>query len=65
LWSEDLKGRDHLKDLVIHGNTLKYNLEKLGVDWIHLAQNMDQWQAFVNIVMNHCAALNARNFLGS
>jgi hypothetical protein len=26
---------------------------------------MDQWQAFVNIVMNHCAALNARNFLGS
>jgi hypothetical protein len=23
-----------------------------GVDWIHLAQNGNQWQAFVNTVMN-------------
>jgi hypothetical protein len=23
-----------------------------GVDWIHLVQDMDQWQASVNIVMN-------------
>jgi len=23
-----------------------------GVDWIHLAQDRDQWQAFVNTVMN-------------
>jgi len=23
-----------------------------GVDWIHLAQDRDQWQALVNIVMN-------------
>jgi hypothetical protein len=24
-----------------------------GMDWIHLAQNRDQWQALVNTVMNH------------
>jgi len=23
-----------------------------GVNWIHVAQNRDQWHAFVNIVMN-------------
>jgi hypothetical protein len=23
-----------------------------GVDWIHLAQDRDQWKAFVNMVMN-------------
>jgi hypothetical protein len=23
-----------------------------GVDWINLAQDMDQWRAFVNTVMN-------------
>jgi hypothetical protein len=23
-----------------------------GVDWIHLAQNMDWWQAVVNTIMN-------------
>jgi hypothetical protein len=23
-----------------------------GVDWTHLAQNRDQWQSLVNIVMN-------------
>jgi hypothetical protein len=24
-----------------------------GVDWMHLAQDRDQWQAVVNMVMNH------------
>jgi hypothetical protein len=23
-----------------------------GVDWIHLAQDMDQWWAIVNMIMN-------------
>jgi hypothetical protein len=23
-----------------------------GIDWIYLAQNMDQWRALVNVVMN-------------
>jgi hypothetical protein len=34
---------------------MKMDLKEIGwegVDWIHLAQDRDQWQAFVNIVMN-------------
>jgi len=23
-----------------------------GINWIHVAQHMDQWRAFVNMVMN-------------
>jgi hypothetical protein len=37
----------------------KYNIrmdlrktEGEGVDWLHLAQDMDQWRAVVNMVMN-------------
>jgi len=26
--------------------------ESKGVDWIHLAEDKDQWQALVNTVMN-------------
>jgi hypothetical protein len=25
-----------------------------GVEWMHLAQDRDQWQALVNVVMNLC-----------
>jgi hypothetical protein len=25
-----------------------------GANWIHLGQDMDQWRAFVNTVMNLC-----------
>jgi hypothetical protein len=34
---------------------LELNLRVIGwegVDWIHLAQDRDQWQAFVNTVMD-------------
>jgi hypothetical protein len=27
-------------------------IELQGVNWIHLAQDRDKWQAFVNMIMN-------------
>jgi hypothetical protein len=36
-----------------------------GVDWIHLAQDMDQCPALVNTVMNLRIPQNAGNFLTS
>jgi hypothetical protein len=54
-WSENLKGRkDHLKDKGMNGRiTLKYVLNEYyeDMDRIHLTQDRDQWQAFVNMVM--------------
>jgi hypothetical protein len=35
------------------------------VDWMHLAQNRDQWRALVNTVMNLWVPQNAENFLSS
>jgi hypothetical protein len=34
-----------------------------GMDWIDLAQDMDQWRALVNKVMNLRVLLNAGKFL--
>jgi hypothetical protein len=53
--SENLMGRDHLEELGIDGKIiLEWILGKCGgnVDWIHLAQNRDQWQAVVDTIMN-------------
>jgi hypothetical protein len=36
-----------------------------GMDWIHLAQDRDQWQALVNTVMNLQVPKNVGKFLGS
>jgi hypothetical protein len=36
-------------------DNIKINLREIewdGVDWIHLAQDRDQWRALVNTVMN-------------
>jgi hypothetical protein len=36
-------------------NNIKMDLRDIewdGIDWIHLAQNRDQWRALVNTVMN-------------
>jgi hypothetical protein len=33
------------------------------VDWMHLAQDRDQWQALVKIVMNLCVPLRTENSL--
>jgi hypothetical protein len=51
---EKLKGIDHLEDLEVDGKIL---LERIlgkydGVDWIHLAEDRDQWRILKNTVMN-------------
>jgi hypothetical protein len=38
-------------------DTIKIDLREIGfgvVDWVHLAQNRDQWWALANMVMNLC-----------
>jgi hypothetical protein len=35
------------------------------VDWINLAQDWDQWQALMKMVMNLCVPLKAGNVLTS
>jgi hypothetical protein len=37
------------------GRNIRMDLQEIGrevVDWIHLAQDRDQWRAVVNTVMN-------------
>jgi hypothetical protein len=55
-WLENLKGRDFLEDLDIDGESsiIMYRRELgwEGVDWIHLAQDRDQWRNLVKTVMN-------------
>jgi hypothetical protein len=36
-----------------------------GVDWMHVAQDRDQWRAIANTIMNLRVPLKARNFLTS
>jgi hypothetical protein len=43
------------KNLGVDGRNVEMDLKELlwkGVDWIHLAQDRDQWRALVNTVMN-------------
>jgi len=52
---EYLKDRDHLEDLGLSGKIIQMDLREIGwegVDWLHLAEDRDQWQALVNMVMN-------------
>jgi hypothetical protein len=50
------KGKNHLKNQGIDGRMgSKWTLGRLvggAVEWIHLAQDRDHWQALVNVVMN-------------
>jgi hypothetical protein len=55
-WWESLKEKDHLKDQGVDERMgSKWTLERLvrrGVEWTHLAQDRDCWQAVVSVVMN-------------
>ena len=58
-WWGNLSEGDHLQDLGIDGNILKWILKsgliegRGGMDWVELAQDSDdRWWAFVNAVMN-------------
>jgi hypothetical protein len=52
--SENLKGRDHFRDLGVDGDNIKMDLkdiESKDVDCIRMAQNRVQWRALMNTVM--------------
>jgi hypothetical protein len=55
-WLAGPKVRDHWEDLGIGGRiTVKWILVEIrtgGANWIQLAQDRAQWQAFVSMVMN-------------
>jgi hypothetical protein len=56
LQSENLKGRNRLRDISIDGRiTIKVDIKEMehdGAGQIHLPQNRFQWLAVVNIAMN-------------
>jgi hypothetical protein len=50
------KGRYHAEDLGVDGRMLLewfLGRKSENMDWVHLAQDRDQWDALVNTVMNH------------
>jgi hypothetical protein len=52
---ENLKGTNNSEDLDVDGKLiLKWILRKRWeiVEWMHLAQDRDQWLALVNMTMN-------------
>jgi hypothetical protein len=54
-WAESLKGRDHSEDTGVDGSVIfKWisGKELEGVDWVHLPQDRDCWQALVNTALN-------------
>jgi hypothetical protein len=59
--SENLKGRNQLKDLGVNGKTiLEWILGKY-LDWIHVDQDRDQWRVLVNTVVNLRVPQNAED----
>jgi hypothetical protein len=47
-------------------NSVKIDLREIeldGVDWIDMAQDMDQWRALVNTLLNLWVPQNAGKFL--
>jgi hypothetical protein len=53
-WSENVKVRDHSKDISIDGKVILEWILGTGwesVKWVHLTQNKDQWRGFMNTIM--------------
>jgi hypothetical protein len=55
-WSKILKERDYSEDVGVDWKIiLEWILREIewgGMDWMHLAQDRDQWRALLNTVMN-------------
>jgi hypothetical protein len=52
---ENQKGRDHSGNLGVDGNNVRMDVREIGwefVDWMHQAQDRNQWRALVNTAMN-------------
>jgi hypothetical protein len=47
-WWASQKERNHWEDQDVHLREIRL----VGMDWIDLVQNRDQWRAVVNTVMN-------------
>jgi hypothetical protein len=65
-WSENLKDKRPLgRPRRRWEDNIRMDLKEIweGVDWLHLAQDLEQWRALVNTVMNLRVPLKARNFL--
>jgi ribosome biogenesis protein Nip4 len=49
-------------------DNIRMDLREIGwgsVDWMHLAQDKDQWQALMNMIMNLWVPYKAGNFVTS
>jgi hypothetical protein len=44
--------RLHVRPMCRWKDNIKRDLMEIGVDWMHLAQDRDQWQAVMNMVIN-------------
>jgi hypothetical protein len=47
-WSENLKARERLEHLGVHGKDIIMNFRD--VNWVHRPRGRDQWRAFVKTV---------------
>jgi hypothetical protein len=55
-YSENLKGRDHLREIDVDGRIISKMYRKETecdeMNWIHLAQGIVQWKALVKMAMD-------------
>jgi len=63
---ENLKGRHHTQHRNRWEDNIRMDLREIGwegVDWIHVGEDRDWWQAVLNMVMNLQVPQKAGNFL--